>query len=199
MSINPKWYGDGNHPPPPPPHTHTRGFSSTVPKHLAPESWNFLTFNITLWVIVCSSFYWYIIYYVTMATLLLNRGPINLVKNDIKPLYFYLYGKIDMKYEISVSKLSPPPNFSLIPLKIEKLVKVGLWPQKQRMTYLQRTSDDAINLLRFWIEFMTHFHTTKFCFNWPWNNGDKEGDGIHPPSPYLVDFSDPISFRANGW
>ena len=36
---------------------------------------------------------------------------------------FILYGKIDMKYEISMSELTPLPNFSLIPLKIEKLVK----------------------------------------------------------------------------
>ena len=56
-----------------------------------------------------------------MATLLLNRGGINLVKNVLKPLYFYLYGKTDMEYEISVSELTPLPNFSLIPLKIKKL------------------------------------------------------------------------------
>ena len=56
-----------------------------------------------------------------MATLLLNRGRINLVKDVIKPIYFYLYGKTDMKYEISVSELTPPPNFSSIPLKIKKL------------------------------------------------------------------------------
>ena len=61
-----------------------------------------------------------------MATLLLNRGRLYLVKNDIKPFYFIkfiLYDKIDMKYEINVSELTPPPTFSLIPLKIEKLVK----------------------------------------------------------------------------
>ena len=52
---------------------------------------------------------------------LLNRGRINSVKNVIKPLYFYLYGKIDMKSEISVSELTPPPNFSLIPLKIQTM------------------------------------------------------------------------------
>ena len=56
-----------------------------------------------------------------MATLLLDRGRMNLVKNIVKPIYFYLYGKTDMKYEISVSELTPPPNFSLIPLKIKKL------------------------------------------------------------------------------
>ena len=93
-----------------------------------------------------------------MATLLLNKGEINLVKNVVKPLYFYLYGKTDMKYEISVSELTPPPNFSFIP------------------------------------EFVIHFHTTKFGFNWPSNNTDKEGDGIQPP--YLMDFSDPIPVRV---
>ena len=36
---------------------------------------------------------------------------------------FILYGKIDMEYEISFSELTYPPNLSLIPLKIEKLVK----------------------------------------------------------------------------
>ena len=58
-----------------------------------------------------------------MVTLSLNRGLKYLVKNDIKSLYFVkfiLYGKIDIKYEISISKL---PNLSLITLKIEKMVK----------------------------------------------------------------------------
>ena len=36
---------------------------------------------------------------------------------------FILYGKIDMKYEINFSELTPSLNFSLIPLKIDKLVK----------------------------------------------------------------------------
>ena len=39
-----------------------------------------------------------------MATFLLNRGRINLAKNDIKPLFFYqihFVWQIDMKYEIS--------------------------------------------------------------------------------------------------
>ena len=74
--FNPIWYGGGVE------STPLGGFSSTVPKRLALESWNFLTFNIYLWVIVCNSFHWYVIYYVTMATLLLNRGRTNLVKND---------------------------------------------------------------------------------------------------------------------
>ena len=124
-----------------------------------------------------------------MATLLLNRGRINLVKNVVKPLYFYLYGKIDMKYEISVSELTPPPNFSLIPLKIKKL---DFDPQnKEWRNYSEPVMTSSI-LLWFWIEFVTYFHTTKFGFNWPSNNGNKEGGGIHPP-PYLMDFSDPIT------
>ena len=49
---------------------------------------------------------------------------------------FILYGKIDMKYEIGVSELIPPPNFSLIPLKIEKLVKS--W------TFTPKTKNDII-------------------------------------------------------
>ena len=52
-----------------------------------------------------------------MATLLLNRVQINIVNlvvwNYVK---FILYGKTDMKYEISVSELTPPPYFSLIRL-----------------------------------------------------------------------------------
>ena len=43
-----------------------------------------------------------------------------------------LYGKIDMKYEIRVSELTPPPNFSLIPLKIEKVgQKLDFDPQNK--------------------------------------------------------------------
>ena len=53
-----------------------------------------------------------------LATLLLNKFNL---KNVVKCFYFYLYGRTDMKYEISVSELTPPPNFSLIPLKIKKL------------------------------------------------------------------------------
>ena len=59
------------------------------------------------------------VYCVTMATLLLNRGPTNLVENVVKPLYFYLYGKTDMKYEIGVSELTAMADFNLIPLKIK--------------------------------------------------------------------------------
>ena len=93
-----------------------------------------------------------------MATLLLNRGRIHLIKNVVKPLHFYLHGKTDMKYEVSVSELTPPPNFSLIPLKIKKL---DFDPQNK----LQRTSDDVINFIMVLIEFVTYFHTTKFGFN----------------------------------
>ena len=34
---------------------------------------------------------------------------------------FILYGKIDMKYEINVSELTPPSNLNSIPLKIKKV------------------------------------------------------------------------------
>ena len=63
---------------------------------------------------------------------LLNRGRINLVKNVIKPVYFYLYGKTDIKYEISFSELTPSPNFSLIPLK------------SKRLDFDPKTKDDVI-------------------------------------------------------
>ena len=72
-----------------------------------------------------------------MATLLLNRGRENVVETDIKHhifVKFILFDKIDMKYEITVSELTPPPNISLIPLKIKTWSKVVLWPGKQRMT-----------------------------------------------------------------
>ena len=74
-----------------------------------------------------------------MATLLLNRGWINLIKNVVKPLYFYLYGKIDMKYEIGVSELT---KFQLNPSK--KIEKLDFDPQNKE---LQRTSDDVINFI----------------------------------------------------
>ena len=51
-----------------------------------------------------------------MATLLLNRGLTNLVKMSLS---FICMAKL--KYEISISELTPPPNFSLILLKIKKL------------------------------------------------------------------------------
>ena len=43
--------------------------------------------------------------------------------NPFSFIKFILYGKIDTKYEIGVSELTPPPNFSSIPLKVKKLVK----------------------------------------------------------------------------
>ena len=74
-----------------------------------------------------------------MATLLLNRGRINVVKMTLNPfifIKFILYGKIDTKYEISASELTPPTNFSLIPLKMEKLVKSS--------TLAPKTNNDVI-------------------------------------------------------
>ena len=58
--------------------------------------------------------------------------------NSFTFIKFILYGKIDMKYEISFSELIHPPNFSLIPLKIEKLVKS--W------TLTPKTKNDVITV-----------------------------------------------------
>ena len=49
-----------------------------------------------------------------MATLLLNKGQISLVKDDIKPLCFIkciLYGKIDMKYPFKNRKVGKKLDF----------------------------------------------------------------------------------------
>ena len=49
----------------------------------------------------------------------------------------------------------------------------------------------------FWIEFATYYDATKFCFNWPSSNGNKEREwNLSPLSLYPVDFSDPIPFRV---
>ena len=46
------------------------------------------------------------------------------MKSDNKtPLFLANLFCFGMKYEISASDLTPPPNFSLFPPKIEKLVK----------------------------------------------------------------------------
>ena len=100
-------------------------FSSTVPKPLALDSLNFLSFDTTYGSLFTLAF----IYYVTMTALLLNRDRVKLFKNDVKPIIFVkfiLFDKIDTKYEISVSKLTPSRNFSLISLKIESWSKDGL-------------------------------------------------------------------------
>ena len=57
---------------------------------------------------------------------LTEPSRVTLVENDINPLYlikFILCGKTDIKYATSVTELIPPPDFSLIPMKIETLVK----------------------------------------------------------------------------
>ena len=85
-----------------------------------------------------------------MATILLNSGRIKFIKITIKPIIFTkftLLDKIDTKYEISVSELTPLPNLSLIPLKIEELVKSQTLIPKQRMTQLLRTSGDITNFI----------------------------------------------------
>ena len=155
---------------------------STVPKRLAIESWNFLTFNINLWVIFCSSFYWYLIYYVTMATVLLNRGRINLVRSNIKPIYLYPIQFVWQNWhEIWNQRLriDPSTKFQLDPSKNRKVGrKLDFDPKNKESRNYSGPVITSLILSRFWIEFVTYFHTTKFCFNWPSNNGNK--GGIHP-------------------
>ena len=77
-----------------------------------------------LWVIVCSSFHWSSTYYVTMATLLLNRGQINLVKNDIKPLCFHqIHFVWHNWHEIwnQCLRIDPSTKFQLNPSKNRKV------------------------------------------------------------------------------
>ena len=62
--------------------------------------------------------------------------------NSYTFIKFILYGKIDTKYETSVSELPLPPNISLIPLKIEKLV--NSW------TLTPKTENDVITADQWW-------------------------------------------------
>ena len=153
------------------------------------ESWNVSTFNINLWAILCSSFYWYIICYVTMATPLLNRGWINLVKNDKIPFIFYQIHFVWQNWrEIWNQRLriGPCTKFQLNPSKHRKdNHKLDFDPKNKEWRNYSRPVKTSSILLWFWKEFVTHFHTAKFCFIWPSNNGNKEG--VDPP-PYLVDF-----------
>ena len=55
-----------------------------------------------------------------MATLIEQRSNKFSKKYHLTSLFLFVW-QIDMKYEISVSELTPLPNFSLIPLKIENL------------------------------------------------------------------------------
>ena len=68
---------------------------------------------------------------------ILILGHLN--KNDKKTfifIEFILCGKTDIKYEISVSELTHPPNFSLIRLKLKSWSKVG--------TLTPKTKNDVI-------------------------------------------------------
>ena len=83
-----------------------------------------------------------------MTILLLNRDRVKLFKNGIKPIIFVkfiLFDKIDMKYEISVSKLTSSLNFSLISLKIKGGQKMDFDPGKNDV--ITGTSGDVINLI----------------------------------------------------
>ena len=73
---------------------------------------------------------------------------------------FNLVGKIDIKYEISESELTPPPNFGLISLKIEKLVESWTSTTKTRNYVITGTNGDVSSIL-LW----TYLHTSKFCSN----------------------------------
>ena len=86
--------------------------SFTVPKCLTLESLNVLNFNTYLWIIVCTSFF-------------IHR-PLCYHDNTFieQRTSFILFDKIDMTYEIKVSELTPPSNFSLIPVKIKRLSKI---------------------------------------------------------------------------
>ena len=70
--------------------------------------------------------------------------PSKFSKNDIKP---HNFDKIDIKYKISVSELTSPPNFSLILLKLKPVVVT------------------SSILLWFWRQFVTCLHTTKLRSN----------------------------------
>ena len=120
------------------------------------------------WSLLASIFINRSFYYVTMATLIFNGDRVKLVKTDIKPNYsvkFILFGKIDMKYEISVSQLISPPNFSLIPPKIVKVLKSWTLTLKTKNDVLQGPVVTSSILLWFWRKFVTYLHTTKFCYN----------------------------------
>ena len=66
------------------------------------------------------------------------------VKNDMKPHQFHF---VWQNYEISVSELTLPPNFSLILLKIEKFVKSWTLNPKTENDIITGTSGDVINFI----------------------------------------------------
>ena len=81
------------------------------------------------------------VYYVTMTALLLSSVCVKF----LGPCYFIKFvfiGKLGMKYDITVSELTPPLSFRLIPLKIEKLVrKWTLSPKRKNSVTIWNTDD----------------------------------------------------------
>ena len=88
--------------------------------------------NTYLWDIVCIHTYLLLIYHILRyhGNSFIKQRPIKISKKwhkkPIRFINFLLFDKIDMKCKISVSELTPPRNFSLIPLKIKSWRKVGL-------------------------------------------------------------------------
>ena len=118
-----------------------------------------------------------------------------------KPLYFYQNQFVWQNWHEIWNqrlKIDPSTKFQLNPSKNRKVgQKLDFDPKnKEWRNYSGPVMTSSI-LLTFWIELVTYLHTTKFRFNWPSNNGNNEGGGIHP-SPYLSDFSDPIPYRVKG-
>ena len=125
-----------------------------------------------------------IVYYVTMAARLLNRGRINLVNIVVKR--FICMAKLT--WNMKSASQNWPLQISAESLWKEK--RLDFDPQnKEWRNYSEPVMTSSI-LLWFWIEFVTYFHTNKFGLNWPSNNGNKEGWS----PPYLVNFSDPVPF-----
>ena len=131
-----------------------------------------------------------------MATILLNSGRVKFIKITIKPIIFTkftLLDKIDTKYEISVSELTPLPNLSLIPLKIEELVKSQTLIPKQRMTELLRSSGDITNFIMVSEITWDILALYKFCSDWYSGNGNWGWGGVAESTLPIPDrFSKPI-------
>ena len=97
---------------------------------------------------------------------------------SLNPFIFIYMAKSTWNMKSTSQNCDPSTKFQLNP---SKNIKVGLWPQdKEWRNYSEPVMKSSI-LLWFWIEFVTYFNTTKFGFNWPSNNGNKEGV---PPPPH---------------
>ena len=91
-----------------------------------------------------------------------------------KPLYLLSSSFCMAKVTYQRRRIEPSTKFSLIPLKIETLVESWTLTPKKWRNYSGPVMKSSI-LLWFWTKFITYFHTAKFCFNWPSNNGNQEG------------------------